>query len=73
MGPAKVSRTTQELNLRVKIKIKLTVVCVCVSIFSVTLEKWAYQGTDLPRTGKKCTETIRTARERVYISCTSNF
>ena len=28
----------------------------CVFTFSVRLEKWSFHVTDLPRTGKKCTE-----------------
>mgnify|MGYP000429939719 CR=1 FL=1 len=37
-------------------------ICVCVFTFSLKLEKWSFHVADLPRTGKKCTESIK-ARE----------
>ena len=42
--------------------VKKTQICACVFAFSVKLEKWSFHVTDLPRTGKKCTE-IKKARE----------
>ena len=36
----------------------------CVFTFSLKLEKWSFHVADLPRTGKKCTEIIKTREER---------
>ena len=35
--------------------------------FSVKLEKWSFNVTDLPRTGKKCTEMKKARDERAKL------
>ena len=37
----------------------------CVFRFSVKLEKWSFRVADLPRKGKKCTETKKTKKKHV--------
>ena len=41
-------------------------ICVCVFTFSLKLE-WSFQVADLPRTGKKCTETIKAREGRAKV------
>ena len=36
----------------------------CVFMFSLTFEKWSFHVADWSRTGKKCTEIIKTREER---------